>query len=490
MSTASDFLAFDLGAESGRAILGTLEDNKISLRELTRFPTGMLFVNGHYRWNIYRFYEEMLVAMSKASAQKFKPLSVGFDTWGVDFALLAEDGSFLDMPVCYRDSRTDGMMEAFFRLIPREEVYQLTGIQFMQLNTLFQLYSLVHSQSPLLKYAAHCLFVPDIFHYLFTGVKKSEFTFATTSQLFNPIKNTWETKFFDVMQLPVSLMQEIVQPGTFIGDLKQEIGKKTGLGQLPVVAVATHDTGSAIAAIPARGRNWAYISSGTWSLMGIESSVPVINEKTYAFNLTNEGGVEHTFRVLKNIMGLWLIQQCRTAWGKEKFSYDEIVQMSKKARPFSAFIDPDAPSFLNPPDMPAAIVQYCRSTGQSVPEDEGTISRIVYESLALKYRYVLDQLREIAGFPIDTIYIIGGGVQNEFLCQCTANACGIPVVTGPSEGTALGNIMVQAMAAGKVNSRSAIREIIRNSFPVKMYEPSDTSVWEDAYEKFRKIMTN
>jgi len=490
MSTASDFLAFDLGAESGRAILGTLEDNKISLRELTRFPTGMLFVNGHYRWNIYRFYEEMLVAMSKASAQKFKPLSVGFDTWGVDFALLAEDGSFLDMPVCYRDSRTDGMMEAFFRLIPREEVYQLTGIQFMQLNTLFQLYSMIHSQSPLLKYAAHFLFVPDIFHYLFTGVKKSEFTFATTSQLFNPIKNTWETKFFDVMQLPVSLMQEIVQPGTFIGDLKQEIGKKTGLGQLPVVAVATHDTGSAIAAIPARGRNWAYISSGTWSLMGIESSVPVINEKTYAFNLTNEGGVEHTFRVLKNIMGLWLIQQCRTAWGKEKFSYDEIVQMSKNAPPFSAFIDPDAPSFLNPPDMPAAIVQYCRSTGQSVPEDEGTISRIVYESLALKYRYVLDQLREIAGFPIDTIYIIGGGVQNEFLCQCTANACGIPVVTGPSEGTALGNIMVQAMAAGKVNSRSAIREIIRNSFPVKMYEPSDTSVWEDAYEKFRKIMTN
>lgn len=490
MSSVSDFLAFDLGAESGRAILGTLEDNKIYLRELTRFPTGMLFVNGHYRWNIYRFYEEMLAAMNNVSAQKSKPQSVGFDTWGVDFALMTEDGSFLDMPICYRDPRTNGMMEAFFDLIPREEIYRQTGIQFMQLNTLFQLYSMVHSGSPLLRYAAHLLFVPDIFHYFFTGIRKSEFTFATTSQLFNPIKNTWETKLFDAMNLPVSLMQEIVQPGTFIGNFKEEIGKSTGLGQVPVVAVATHDTGSAIAAIPARGKNWAYISSGTWSLMGIESSVPLINEKTYALNLTNEGGVEHTFRVLKNIMGLWLIQQCRAAWGKDKYSYKEIVEMSKKARPFSAFIDPDASAFLNPPDMPTAILQYCQSTGQGVPEDEGTISRIVYESLALKYRYVLDQLREIAGFPIETIYIIGGGVQNEFLCQCTADACGIPVVTGPSEGTALGNIMVQAMAAGKVNSRTEIREIIRNSFPMNVYEPTDTSVWEDAYGKFKKIVTN
>ncbi|MGB9746686.1 MAG: rhamnulokinase [Bacteroidales bacterium] len=488
MNYSSDFLAFDLGAESGRAILGTLDDNRISLRELTRFPTGMLFVNGHYRWNIYRFYEEMLAAMSKVSAQKSNPLSVGFDTWGVDFALLAEDGSFLDMPVCYRDPRTNGMMEAFFQLIPREEVYQLTGIQFMQLNTLFQLYSLVHNHSPLLRMAAHLLFVPDIFHYLFTGVRKSEFTFATTSQLFNPRKNGWETNFFDTMNLPVSLMQEIVQPGTFIGHIKDEIGKNTGLGQVPVVAVATHDTGSAIAAVPAKGKNWAYISSGTWSLMGIESTVPLINEKTYSFNLTNEGGVEHTFRVLKNIMGLWLIQQCRAAWGKEKLSYGDIVELSKKARPFSAFIDPDAPAFLNPPNMPAAIIQYCRSTNQNVPEDEGSISRIVYESLALKYRFVLDQLREIAGFPIETIFIIGGGVQNEFLCQCTADACGIPVVTGPSEGTALGNIMVQALAAGKVGSRSEIREIIRNSFQLRTYEPLQTSAWEDAYEKFKKIV--
>jgi rhamnulokinase len=488
MANSSDFLAFDLGAESGRAILGTLDDNRILLRELTRFPTGMLFANGYYRWNIYRFYEEMLAAMSKVSAEKSNPLSVGFDTWGVDFALLAEDGSFLDMPVCYRDPRTNGMMEAFFQLIPREEVYQLTGIQFMQLNTLFQLYSLVHNHSPLLRMAAHLLFVPDIFHYLFTGVRKSEFTFATTSQLFNPRKNGWETKFFDTMNLPVSLMQEIVQPGTFIGHIKDEIGKNTGLGQVPVVAVATHDTGSAIAAVPAKGKNWAYISSGTWSLMGIESTVPLINEKTYSFNLTNEGGVEHTFRVLKNIMGLWLIQQCRAAWGKEKLSYGDIVELSKKARPFSAFIDPDAPAFLNPPNMPAAIIQYCRSTNQNVPEDEGSISRIVYESLALKYRFVLDQLREVAGFPIETIFIIGGGVQNEFLCQCTADACGIPVVTGPSEGTALGNIMVQALAAGKVGSRSEIREIIRNSFQLRTYEPLQTSAWEAAYEKFKKIV--
>lgn len=485
MNYRSEFLAFDLGAESGRAIQGTLSDKKVLLCELARFSTGMVYANRHFRWNIYRFYEEMLRAMRLIAEQKIQLQSIGFDTWGVDFALLAEDGSFLDMPVCYRDPRTDGMMEAFFQRFPKEEIYKLTGIQFMQLNTLFQLYSLVYYKSPLLKYATDLLFVPDIFHYLFTGVKKTEFTFATTSQLFNPVRNDWEPKLFEVLGISQSLMQDIVQPGTHIGHLTDEIGKRTGLGNVPVVAVATHDTGSAIAAIPATGKNWAYISSGTWSLMGIESSSPLINDKTYAFNLTNEGGVEHTYRVLKNIMGLWLIQQCRASWGKEKFSYSQIVEMSKNAKPFTAFIDPDATAFLNPHDMPSAIIEFCRSTGQKIPENEGAISRIIYESLALKYRYVLDQLREIAGFPIETIYIIGGGVQNEFLCQCTADACGIPVITGPSEGTALGNIMVQALAAKQVNSRNEIREIIRNSFPLKTYEPKDRSAWENAYSDFR-----
>jgi rhamnulokinase len=483
------YLAFDFGAESGRAIIGSFSGGKIALEEIHRFPTGMMPVHGSYLWNIFRFYEEIRNGIKKCNAHKVIPDSLGIDTWGVDFALVGRDGHLIGLPYCYRDSRTDGSIEAFFEIVPREEVYRLTGIQFMQFNTLFQLFSMARVHSPLLNSATDLLFIPDIFNYLLTGEMKSEFSFATTSQLYNPVAGNWEPSLFKALGIDPAIMQEIVAPGTVIGKLYSTLSDETGIPEIPVVAVASHDTGSAIAAIPAEGKNWAYISSGTWSLMGIESDVPIISEKTLRYNITNEGGVEHTFRVLKNIMGLWLMQQCRSAWHGENFTYQDLVEMSKAARPFSAFIDPDDHEFLNPVDMPAAIAGSCRRSGQEVPADQATTIRIILECLALKYRYTLGQLREISPEPIDKIYIIGGGVQNEVLCQFTANACGIPVITGPAEGTALGNILVQAMAMGQLKSLAEIRKIIRNSFDSRVYEPRDSQVWEGAYEQFVRFLS-
>ncbi|MFP4060542.1 MAG: rhamnulokinase [Bacteroidales bacterium] len=484
------YMAFDFGAESGRAILGSLKDEKITLEQVHRFPTTMVKVRDHLHWNIFRFFEEMQVSL-RICINEFKgnPVSVGIDTWGVDFGLLAEDGSILGLPYGYRDSRTDGMMEEFFKLVPSEEVYNLTGIQFMQLNTIFQLFAMKYYNSPLLKIARDLLFMPDIFNYLFTGRKATDFTYATTSQLFNPVKMNWEEKLFKAMDLTMDMMQDVVSPGTVIGNLSKYIAQSTGANEIPFVAVASHDTGSAIAAIPAEGKNWAYISSGTWSLMGIESTRPIINEKSCNLNLTNEGGVENTFRVLKNIMGLWLIQQCKAAWSSENYSYPGLVKMAREAKPFSAMLDTDDNDFLNPEDMPSAIRNYCKKTGQQIPSGHAEIARVIFESLAMKYRYTLDQLNEVAPEPIEKLYIIGGGVQNELLCQFTANACGIPVITGPAEGTALGNLLVQAMAMGDVKNLANLRAVVRNSFDSNTYEPQNTGIWVNEYEKFKNLMS-
>jgi rhamnulokinase len=319
-------------------------------------------------------------------------------------------------------------------------------------------------------------------------VKSSEFSFATTSQLFNPKSHSWEKEIFSVMGANVGMMQNIVEPGTIIGKLHQHIVQASGMKDLPLVSVASHDTGSAIAAIPSQGVNWAYISSGTWSLMGVESNIPLISPLTLAYNITNEGGVNKTFRVLKNIMGLWLLQQARSAWGATNYTYTSLVEMASSAEAFISFINPDDSRFLNPVDMPHAIKEYCQSSGQRVPDGIAGIARIILEALALKYRYTLDQLREVSPNPIDKIYIIGGGVQNELLCQFTANACGIPIITGPSEGTALGNILVQAMAMGKLSSLEQIRDTVRTSFPSKQFEPRDRDKWEEAYNMFKKFI--
>jgi rhamnulokinase len=486
--TSHHYLAFDFGAESGRAILGKLEDQKISLKEIHRFPTGMLPVHNSYKWNVYRLYEEILHGIQLCvNNETIQPESIGIDTWGVDYGLLDGDGNLMDIPFCYRDPRTDGAMDEFFKRISRQRIYELTGIQFMQFNTLFQVFSQVRNHSEQLDRAKSLLFMPDIFNYLLTGQQHTEFTFATTSQLFNPAKNDWDPELFQALGIPLNLMQKIVQPGTRVGVLQDAVVRKTGAGKIPVVAVASHDTGSAIAAIPAEGSNWAYISSGTWSLMGIESKTPRISPRTLEFNLTNEGGVEHTFRVLKNIMGLWLLQQCKVAWSAKDFTYPQLVEMAGKAKPFAAIIDPDAGDFLNPPDMPEAIRNFCRYTGQNIPADEGSMVRIIMESLALKYAFTLRQLKEISLVPLEKIYIIGGGVNNSMLCQFTANACGLPVVTGPAEGTALGNILVQAMAMGQLSSLQEIRQVVKNSFTSMSYQPEDIAQWQEALGRYEQI---
>ena len=486
---AEGFLAFDFGAESGRAILGKLDRGTVRLKEVHRFSTGMMPVLSHFHWNVYRLYEEMLHAIGSCIREAGEqPESVGIDSWGVDFGLLGKRGQLLGLPYCYRDPRTDGMMEEFFRVMPAAELYGKTGIQFMQFNTVFQLYSMTRQGSELLEQATDLLFMPDLFSYLLTGIKCTEFSFATTSQLYNPYLRVWDPDIFAALKVNRNLMQEVVQPGTEAGKLCQSVIQKTGSDPIPVIAVASHDTASAIAAIPAEGEDWAYISSGTWSLMGIESRTPIITETTLRYNITNEGGVGNTFRVLKNIMGLWLLQQCRTAWSAGNVSYSQFVEMAEKSLPFVSLVDPDHSLFLNPPDMQVAINTFCQSSGQPVPESQAATVRCILESLALKYRYTLDQLREISPTPIRRIFIIGGGVQNELLCRFTAAACGLPVITGPAEGTALGNILVQAMARGHLQSVTDIRSAVRRSFPSKVYEPVEQDAWEIAYDRFKKLL--
>jgi rhamnulokinase len=482
------FLAFDLGAASGRAILGHLETDHLIIQELYRFSNGMLPVRGHLHWNIYQLFEEIQNGLA-ICAQKAHIDSLAIDTWGVDFGLLARDGTILGLPFAYRDAYTQGAMEEFFEMIPRERVYSLTGIQFLPFNSLFQLHAMKRDKSPLLEAASDLLFMPDLFQYLLTGKKKTEFTFATTTQLYNPKKGEWEEELFDALGLSRSLMQEIVQPGTKIGILDERITNQLGWKDVFVVATASHDTGSAVAAVPAQGEGWAYISSGTWSLMGIETKKPIINDLALKLNFTNEGGVEGTFRFLKNIAGLWLLQKCCDTWatGKQE-SYDNLMGMAREVKPFPFIIDPDWEGFLNPAHMPETIRHYCVKTSQAVPRSHGEFVRGICESLALKYRLVLDELRQISSDPIDKIHIIGGGAKNRLLCQFTANATELPVYAGPAEATAIGNIMMQAMSCGWIPSLENLREIVRCSFDVVLYEPAQTEDWREALGLLRTIL--
>ncbi len=488
--TAHTMLALDIGAESGRAIGGTLTDGRLSIGELHRFANGMFNIHGRWHWNLFRLFEELKRGLQACAAQRgARPESLAVDTWGVDFSLLAEDGSFLGLPIAYRDAHTDGAMEAFFEIVPRERVYALTGIQFMQFNSLFQLFALKRARSPQLAAAADLLFMPDSFHYLFTGEKKTDFTFATTSQLFNPVKRAWESELFEGLGITEGIMQDVVDPGTPIGMLSEQIAAETGIEPIPVIAAATHDTGSAVAAVPAAGDGWAYISSGTWSLMGVELPRPVINNRALALSFTNEGGVAGTIRFLKNIMGLWLLQQCRKSWAtKRDFGYDELMDMASASDPFQAFVDPDHGGFLNPPDMPEAIRDYCAATGQGAPASAAAFTRVILESLALKYRHTLNQLLAAGTGPIDRIHVIGGGSQNRLLCQFTANATGLRVIAGPVEATAIGNLLVQAMALGHIDSLAELRAVVARSFELERFEPEETDRWTDAYERFETIV--
>ncbi len=469
------FLAFDLGASSGRAILGTIENSRLHLTETHRFTNQMQRINGHYFWNIFSLFQELKTGLTKCIHEfGIQPESIAVDTWGVDFVHLDENGMILSLPFAYRDSRTSGMMEKLFEMVPREEVYQQTGIQFMQLNSLFQFFALAETKAPILGITKQILFMPDALNYLFSGVAKTEFSIASTSQMLVPGACQWQKGLLDQIGIPTSFLGEIITPGQQIGQLLPEVASETGSAQIPVVAVGGHDTASAIASVPAEDPDFAYISSGTWSIFGIETDEPVISEKTLELNFTNEGGVEGKTRFLKNIMGMWLIQECRRIWAREyEYSWPEMVELAKTVEPFRFTIDPDEPRFLNPENMPGEIAASCEEKGQGIPESHAQIIRCIYDSLALKYKQVLDEIRQVSDKQINRIHVIGGGANNDFLNQLTADVCQLPVWAGPTEATATGNILMQAKAMGVVSSLDEIREIVRNSFELKKFEPQN-----------------
>ena len=484
------FLAFDLGATSGRSILGTIENGRLQMKELTRFPNQILQIGNHFHWNIYALFEHLKVGLIAAKNEGVEISSIGIDTWGVDFALLAEDGTILGTPYAYRDPHTVGMPEAYFEIVPRERVYDLTGIQVMNFNTLYQLFALKQADNSLLKAASDILFIPDALAYLLTGNKVVEYTIASTSQILNPRTKKFETTLLEAAGIAPSILGEIVMPGQLIGTLTDALAEESELGKVPVIAVAGHDTASAIAAVPALNERFAYLSSGTWSLMGIEVKDPIITDETYALNYTNEGGVEGTTRFLKNITGMWILEQCLKEWKKEgiTYDYDKLVKMAEESTPFQSLIDPDYSDFANPNSMTNAIIKYCEDTGQTAPASHKEFVRCIFESLALKYRFTLDKLKNLAPFEIEQLHVIGGGSLNALLNQWTANAIGLTVVTGPAEATAYGNIMLQAKAAGLVNSLQEMRQIIRESIHIEEYQPQNSSEWEGAFHRFLEIV--
>lgn len=477
------FLAFDLGAESGRAVLGTLEQGRISLEVIHRFRTEGLIMLGTRQWDLARIYEEMIEGLAKCARDHGPHLDgIGVDTWGVDFGLLARDGSVLANPVHYRDKRNDGMQDYAFTKVPRAELYGATGIQFLPFNTVYQVLSLVKNQSPLLDAAGSLLLMGDLFGYLLSGKPACEYTNASTTQMLDPFTRTWNNALIEKLGLPRGLLLDPVAPGTVLGPILPEIAARTGISpDTLVIAPGTHDTASAVAAVPVAkdAGNWSYLSSGTWSLLGAEIDAPCVDAKALAQDFTNEGGVGGKIRFLKNIIGLWLVQECRRAWQREGQTVDYAAMTAEAAASpaFAAIIDVDDPRLMAPDHMPATIQTLCRETGQQIPETHGAIIRCALESLALKYRKTLKALDDTLGRKTERLHVIGGGVQNRLLGQMTADACGIPVIAGPIEATALGNIGVQAMAAGAIDSLAAMREVIAASIELDRFEPVNTEPW-------------
>jgi rhamnulokinase len=483
-------LAFDLGAESGRAILGHLQDNTLELEEVHRFATGVTPVLGRLYWDVLRFFDEIQKGLQAASGHADLG-SVGIDTWGVDYGLLTSDGALLDNPRNYRDPRTAGVMERGLERVSRERVFAATGLQFMPINTLWQLLSMKQSAAPQLATAQSLLMIPDLLHYFLTGERCSEFTNATTTQFYDPRQRRWSTELFEAFDLPKHILPEIIEPGTRLGLIRDDVATTCGVSGVPVVVPATHDTGSAVAAVPAEGQDFAYISSGTWSLMGAELAEPNLSDAALRYNFTNEGGLGGTFRFLKNIMGLWLVQETRRTWQTEgrQLSYAELTTAAGQAPAFGSLIDPDDARFLPPGDMATRLRAFCTETGQPPPESDGAVIRCILESLALKYRWVLARLEEVLDRRLDPIHIIGGGIQNQLLCQLTADATRRQVVAGPAEATAIGNLLVQAFGLGWLGSVAEIRQVVRASFAPRIYEPQgDSARWDEAYDRFCQLL--
>lgn len=491
MSSTRNLLAFDLGAESGRGILGSFDGHAVRLEVLHRFANLPVRVLDRLHWDVLSLFREMTHTLTLCGSGGIQVDSVGVDTWGVDFAFLGKDGSLLGNPRHYRDPHTESILDSVFGTVPRETLYGRTGLQIMRFNSLFQLAAMKRDHSPLLDMADSLLFMPDLFHYWFTGIRANEYTDASTSQMLDPFKRQWDRDLVKGLGLPTGMLGNLIPPGTELGPLRTGLMGETGLSQTRVVAPATHDTAAAVAAVPAKGNDWAYISSGTWSLMGVEIPSPLVNDATREANFTNEGGVGQTIRLLKNVMGLWLIQEIRRDFTRKgnEFSYETLVLQAREAEPFRSIIDPDDASFMLPASMTHAIAQYCRKTGQSAPETPGAFVRCALESLALRYKWVLNKLEALTGQRLNTIHIVGGGSQNALLNQFTADCCQRQVLAGPVEATALGNIMTQAMGLKLVSSLSQAREVVRNSFGLTTFEPSGEGDWEQAWDRFSRLVT-
>ena len=484
------FLAIDLGAESGRALLGRFDGELVTLEEIHRFPNEPVqLVNGLY-WDVLSIFREVKQGLAKAAAEAGWLESIGVDSWAVDFALLDREGALVSNPLNHRDPRTEGMVEKAFDRVSKEDIYETTGIQFMRINTLYQL--LAMQCSPLLEATESLLLIPDLMNYWLTGEKACERTNATTTQLYDLESGGWAQGLLEKLSLPARIFPRIVPPATELGPLLPEVAEEMGLStQLPVVTVASHDTASAVVAVPAEGENFAYVSSGTWSLVGVETPQPVVTKEAMGANFTNEGGFGGKTRFLKNVMGLWLLQECRRVWAQEEqeYSYEDLTRLAEEAPASGPLVDPDHASFLAPGDMPSRIRRFCETTDQRSPEEVGQVARCIFESLALKYQWVVAQAGEIAGQNVEAIHIVGGGSQNSLLCQLTADATQLPVLAGPVEATALGNVMVQAYARGYVKSLKEIRAMIRRSTDIDRYTPGgDADEWNELRERFSSVM--
>ncbi|MGB5823168.1 MAG: rhamnulokinase family protein [Proteocatella sp.] len=482
-------LAFDFGASSGRAMMGVYDGESITLEEIHRFSNDPVMVNGTMYWDILRLFHEIKQGIIKAGhCGGFE--SIGIDTWGVDFGLLDKSGNLLENPIHYRDERTKGMIEEGFKLLPKEVFYQETGNQFMEINTVFQLMSLIQKRPELMERADKLLMIPDLFTYMLTGIKKSEYSIASTTQLLDARSGNWSSKVREALGIRENLFTEIVPCGSVIGNLSSGICEELGVNPVPVIAVASHDTQSAMIAVPATEKDFIFISCGTWSLLGTEVDKPIIDIKSEKYNITNEGGYAQRISFLKNIIGLWLVQESRRQWIREgkEYSFQELEHMAGETESLRCYIDPDAPEFVTQGNIPKRIRSYCARTGQKVPESMGEIVRCINESLALKYRKALEEIQDCTGGKYETIYMVGGGTQSRLLCQLTANSCGRRVVAGPVEATILGNLVLQLVAKGDLENLEEARALIAHSSELETYSPQEQEKWEAEYKKFQELL--
>jgi rhamnulokinase len=487
------YLAVDLGAESGRVIAGLFDGKHVRLEDIHRFSNGAIPVAGTRRWDVLKLWGDILDGLAKAN-QKFgrNIASIGVDTWGVDYVLLSKKDEILGQPYNYRDPRTQGVMKHAFTRVSQKDIFGQTGLQFMEINTLYQLIAMQLKDPSLLALADRFLMMPDFFHWLLCGSKVVEFTNATTTQFFHPTERNWAFDLLRKFDLPSNIFPQVVQPGTRLGDLRDEVSQRTGLPRISVVAPATHDTGAAVAAVPTErtGKaDWAYISSGTWSLIGVEVRDAALSEKALALNVTNEGGVDGTYRLLKNVMGLWIVQECRRSFERrgKSLDYAALTQMAAQAEPFRSIVDPNDASFLGPEEMATALQDFCRARNQPVPDTEGRLIRCALESLALKYRHVLEGIESLTSEKVQVLHVVGGGSKNELLNQFTADACGIPVVAGPTEATALGNVLLQARSQGDISTLADLRTVVRDSSEMRTFGPMNRDAWNAAYARFRAL---